>query len=191
MSTLKVTNIQHGSATNVAMVLDTAGTVKAYSTISVGNVTPSSSGAGITFPATQNASTDANTLDDYEEGTWTPTAYGGTVTGTTTYVTQRGYYVKIGKQVTINFYVAYSAMTGTGNLRVGGFPFNLIATYDAVGTLQTSNLDWGSVGQLTLYGEESNNFARIFISTDNAAWAAQQCVNESADISGSLTFYTT
>lgn len=27
----------------------------------------------IVFPATQNASSNANTLDDYEEGTWTPT----------------------------------------------------------------------------------------------------------------------
>jgi hypothetical protein len=41
-------------------------------TISVGNATPSTSGAGITFPATQSASSDANTLDDYEEGTFTP-----------------------------------------------------------------------------------------------------------------------
>ena len=35
--------------------------------------TSPSSGTGIAFPATQNASSDANTLDDYEEGTWTPT----------------------------------------------------------------------------------------------------------------------
>lgn len=40
--------------------------------IGLGNSTPSS-GMGIKFPATQSASSDANTLDDYEEGTWTPT----------------------------------------------------------------------------------------------------------------------
>jgi hypothetical protein len=42
--------------------------------IGIGGATPSASGTGITFPATASASTDANTLDDYEEGTWTPTA---------------------------------------------------------------------------------------------------------------------
>ena len=52
---------------------DFSSTIKGGATISVGGATPSASGAGITFPATQSASTDANTLDDYEEGTWTPT----------------------------------------------------------------------------------------------------------------------
>jgi hypothetical protein len=48
--------------------------------------TPSSaSGSGISFPATQSASSDANTLDDYEEGTWTPTVNNMTTTGTPAY----------------------------------------------------------------------------------------------------------
>ena len=55
-------------------------------------------GTGITFPATQSASTDANTLDDYEEGSWTPTQGGGlTVVGT---YSSFGRYIKIGKTVT-------------------------------------------------------------------------------------------
>jgi len=84
------------------MVLDTAGTVKAYSTISVGNVTPSSSGAGITFPATASASSDANTLDDYEEGTWTPGfAFGGNAVGVTYTAGNSGIYTKIGRVVTV------------------------------------------------------------------------------------------
>ncbi len=45
-------------------------TFNAYG-IGLGGTSPSS-GTGITFPATQSASSDANTLDDYEEGTWTP-----------------------------------------------------------------------------------------------------------------------
>ena len=55
----------------------------------------------IKFPATQNASADANTLDDYEEGTWTP-AYALTTPGTSsfgTYATQTGTYTKIGNKV--------------------------------------------------------------------------------------------
>jgi hypothetical protein len=42
----------------------------ATGTVVISGTTPSLN--GITFPATQVASADANTLDDYEEGTWTP-----------------------------------------------------------------------------------------------------------------------
>ena len=49
----------------------------------------------IVFNATQSASTNANTLDDYEEGTWTPTFsnYSGTDQNAT------GYYTKVGNKV--------------------------------------------------------------------------------------------
>ena len=49
---------------------------------------------GVQFPATQSASADANTLDDYEEGTWTPTA-----TGFSTNTGWSGTYTKIGRLV--------------------------------------------------------------------------------------------
>jgi hypothetical protein len=61
-------------------------------------------GTGIAFPATQSASTDANTLDDYEEGTWTPNQGTGlTVIGT---YTPSGKYTKIGRSVTVIAYIA-------------------------------------------------------------------------------------
>ena len=70
------------------------------------------------FPATQNASADANTLDDYEEGTWTPS-----VGGTATYTVQVGTYVKIGKQVTLTCRLIINAI-GTGStVKVSGVPF--------------------------------------------------------------------
>jgi hypothetical protein len=122
MSTVKVTNIQHGSATNVAMVLDTAGTVKAYSTIGVGNTTPAASGAGITFPATASASSDANTLDDYEEGTFTPSFANS---GTGTYSVQQGAYTKIGNTVKVHIFIQLSSVgTASGDLTVTNLPFS-------------------------------------------------------------------
>lgn len=78
---------------------------------------------GIKFPATQAASSDANTLDDYEEGTFTPTIEGSTAAGTGTYSTQEGYYVKIGKLVTASIALGWSAHTGTGDMQVAGLPF--------------------------------------------------------------------
>jgi hypothetical protein len=79
---------------------------------------------GIKFPATQSASTDANTLDDYEEGTWTPTlTFGGGSTGMT-YGGQLGTYVKIGKLVWLNCRVTLTAKgSSTGSARVTGLPF--------------------------------------------------------------------
>ena len=85
--------------TTPVLSLRTTGGVQTLNTISVGNATPSASGAGITFPATQSASTDANTLDDYEEGTWTPNQGTGlTVVGA---FSSSGTYVKIGSLVMV------------------------------------------------------------------------------------------
>jgi hypothetical protein len=72
------------------------GTLISATTIGVGGATPSASGAGITFPATQSASSNANTLDDYEEGTWTPVVGGVSLTG-------KGRYTKVGRLVSISF----------------------------------------------------------------------------------------
>jgi hypothetical protein len=60
------------------------------------------------FPATQNASSDANTLDDYEEGTWTPALMTGSSQPTFTYTNRGGTYVKIGRQVIAWFYALVS-----------------------------------------------------------------------------------
>jgi hypothetical protein len=78
---------------------------------------------GITFPATAVACTDANTLDDYEEGTWTPTVIGTTTAGTVTYAVRNARYTKIGRTVFVETLLNWSAGTGTGNLRVGDLPF--------------------------------------------------------------------
>ena len=102
--------------------LDASGTNKFATTIGVGGATPSASGAGVTFPATQSASTSANTLDDYEEGTFSPTIEGWTGT----YSTQFGVYTKIGNLV----YCFGRATTngGTGSFSIthpgiANFPF--------------------------------------------------------------------
>jgi hypothetical protein len=80
---------------------------------------PSNAG-GITFPATRSASSDVNTLDDYEEGTWTPS-----VGGTATYGPQRnGWYIKVGNLVTIACDLSIGTI-GTGSATtVSGLPFS-------------------------------------------------------------------
>jgi hypothetical protein len=92
--------------------IDTSGNITTYGTISVGNVTPSTSGAGITFPATQSASSDANTLDDYEEGTWTASTI--TAVNCTSVSFSEGFYTKIGNIVHIQG--TYTLTVTTANL---------------------------------------------------------------------------
>jgi hypothetical protein len=101
-----------------------SGTLISASTIGVGGATPAASGAGISFPAAFSSSSDVNTLDDYEEGTFTPTIVGTSTAGTGTYTTQVGRYTKVGNLVTIMIYLTWTAHTGTGNMRVAGSPFS-------------------------------------------------------------------
>jgi hypothetical protein len=80
------------------------------------------SGTGITFPATQSASSNANTLDDYEEGTFTPVIADGITSPT--YTVQNGTYTKIGRLVTYSIRLTLSAGTAAANLiQIGGLPF--------------------------------------------------------------------
>lgn len=78
---------------------------------------------GLQFPATQVPSADVNTLDDYEEGTFSPLIAGSTSAGTATYTHQVGWYTKIGNRVFFDIRVTWTGATGTGELRVAGLPF--------------------------------------------------------------------
>jgi hypothetical protein len=77
---------------------------------------------GISFPATQSACADANTLDDYEEGTWTPTANNVTVnSGSPGY---SGVYTKIGNIVYVQMFQSGGNITLAGDTFFSGLPFN-------------------------------------------------------------------
>jgi len=79
----------------------------------------------IKFPASPNSSSDVNTLDDYEEGTWTPVIkFGGTAVST--YSTQAGFYIKIGGVVTAGFRATVTNLgSGTGDISITGLPFTV------------------------------------------------------------------
>lgn len=80
---------------------------------------------GITFPVTQVPSADANTLDDYEEGTWTPgLTFGGNSVGMGLVAYRTGCYTKVGNIVNAYCYVALNAKgSSTGIVSVTNFPF--------------------------------------------------------------------
>ena len=138
------TSIASQTGTGTKFVVDTSPTLvtpTATTTIGVGAATPSASGAGITFPATQSASSDANTLDDYEEGTWTPSQGAGlTVIGSFSSI---GTYTKIGRFVTVRGVVSGSTSIAcaTGSEICGGLPFSSVA--DSAGSFFNGNLSQG------------------------------------------------
>jgi hypothetical protein len=106
------------------VVVDTAARIG--STIGVGGTTPSASGAGVSFPTTQSASSDANTLDDYEEGTWTPNQGAGlTVVGT---FSSTGAYTKVGRMVYVRGVVqaTSSISCSSGTAITSNLPFSCV-----------------------------------------------------------------
>ena len=119
--------------------------------------TAGANGIGIAFPTTQSDSSDANTLDDYEEGTWQGTLTGGTTTpGSPLQAT--GKYTKIGRQVSITIYFQNVNTTGyAGAVSITGLPFTEDGSR-ANGTAACYNFDFNSgtcvfvnVGVTTLY----------------------------------------
>jgi hypothetical protein len=143
-----------------------AGGIQSATTISVGNATPSTSGAGITFPATQSASSDANTLDDYEEGTFTP-SYTSTGISAITYGSGRnGYYTKVGRVVTISVNIMTDSVTSTNGsafVFISGLPFtsfnvaegnmttNIFSSSRFLANATTGGIIGNNSSQVTLY----------------------------------------
>jgi hypothetical protein len=72
----------------------------------------------IQFPATAVASANANNLDDYEEGTWTPS-----VGGTATYNSQVARYTKVGRLVNVSGRIGINAIGTGSSTTISGLPF--------------------------------------------------------------------
>ena len=99
----------------------------------------SQTGTGITFPATQNASADANTLDDWEAGTWAPSQGAGlTVVGG---FSSSGTYLKKGDEVTVwgRLTGGTTVATTAGTVAFGNLPF--VAANLAPGVIMNSASD--------------------------------------------------
>jgi hypothetical protein len=112
-----------------------SGNLLAQKCMSVGGATPSSDGAGLTFPATQSASSDANTLDDYEEGTWTPVITAAVVISGT--FTGNFNYTKCGSMVTMVIAQTGGTLTWSAGGKVfdsSGSPFAPLTTVPVVFT---------------------------------------------------------
>jgi len=181
-----------------AMTLTTAMTLDATGNLLVGVASANANGgvlqlkSGITFPATQVAASDANTLDDYEEGTFTPTIIGNTIAGVGVYVNQVGTYTKIGNQVTVWVNIEWSSHTGTGTqMYIGGLPFSLRTStgynaYAALGYINNIALTAGNF-PLILAGS-SDSFARFFQSPTGGGAATAVPMDTAGQVGFTLSY---
>tara|TARA_B100001287_G_scaffold36126_1_gene25538 strand:+ start:206 stop:2095 length:1890 start_codon:yes stop_codon:yes gene_type:complete len=150
--------------------------------ISDGNLRVAS-GHGIDFSATADSggTKENELLDDYEEGTFTPTFYYVSGTSNVSYTTQEGRYTKIGRLVSISIKMSISNIgSGNNNMRVGGLPFapvNSGVSYDyfnfsavvgmniGSGRVPFAQLeDYGGGGRITMYSYDyssSSNYSEI------------------------------
>ena len=101
------------------VVFDTLASLHGNTSIVGGTLDLSDSASGkIKFPSTASTSSDAHTLDAYEEGTWTPS-----LNRVSSYSLQLGYYTRNGNIVTTTFSMISSGAATSGNVTFGGWPF--------------------------------------------------------------------
>jgi hypothetical protein len=170
------------------MEINASGGLKTLNTIGVGNATPSTSGAGITFPATQSASSDANTLDDYEEGSFTPTIAGTSTAGSGTYSLQQGTYTKVGRAVSFRIYIAWSAHTGTGNMAIESLPFT-VSGHAAVAFGFVSGVTLTASNYLIGYADSGTTKITLLQTPTGGGSASNVALDTSADIMVAGTYF--
>lgn len=102
-------------------------------------------GGQIKFPATQAASSDANTFDDYEEGTWTPDLkFGANTAGTQS---NSGYYLKAaGLMAIVGTVTLTSKGVNTGDATITGLPFSITGSGVGV-SIRTDRITFVNVPQ--------------------------------------------
>lgn len=128
---------------------------------------------GIKFQATQNASSDANTLDDYEEGTWTPTF--DTSGGNTFTQSGTGIYTKIGRNVTASGIINWTAKSGGAGVNIS-LPFATISTGGWRG-----GVTYGTITNMTFVSatkiitaslDPSSSYFSLRYANNGATWSA-------------------
>ena len=148
--------------------------------------------AGVKFPATQVASTDVNTLDDYEEGTWTPVIGGDGGQSGQSYASQLGSYTKKGREVTINFFATLTAKgTITGTVQIHGLPFGSESTYYAPGACSFWNNMGASFVHVGIYLAPGASSAYLTgITAAAAACIANRTTSDITDNTGLMGSFT-
>jgi hypothetical protein len=135
---------------------------------------------GIKFPATQVTSADGNTLDDYEEGTWSPSF--SLDSGSASGVSSSGSYTKIGRKVTVTFVISFSSVSAAAINTITNFPFTVHnVTEQSVGSVR-ENSNTGFQWHIRANANQTTGIIRRY---DNA-----QGLLDGHFFTGSVTYFT-
>ena len=176
--------------------------VRIYSTgnvkINDGDLVIGTAGHGIDFSAqtassTTGASMSAELLDHYEEGSWTGNILGGSSTGSVSYTNNDCWYTRIGRQVTVVYYMNWTNGTGSGDLNIHGLPFTVSTSHQVTGSVMSNNLEWpnnASTGSnVVTHTWGGVNYFRLYTSQDGGGWQAVS-YDSTAAIIGTMTYFT-
>ena len=166
---------------NCAFKFASAATVPIGTTVSLTEVARVTT-TGITFNGDTAA---ANALDDYEEGTWTPS-----VGGNATYLIREGRYTKIGRLVHVSFYFTVTTVGTGSSTDISGLPFTPLADTGGSSLSYWTGLD-SSV--CTLIGYIYGSATTIYLySNTGAATLIQQnsVIKNSSTFQGHLSYFT-
>lgn len=140
------------------------------------------------FPEPQVPSTNANTMDDYEEGSWTPVIGGSGGQSGQVYASQVGRFVKIGKMVWAQGYANLSNKgTITSNVEIQGLPFT---SEDTVNVYAAATYSYWTLATnwILITGYANPNTTTIRVSGISAAGTGPPASLTTADIANNTDF---
>ena len=151
------------------------------------------SGYGVQFSVAGGTGTSTSgTLDDYEEGTWTPNVGGGGVT----WLYNQGVYTKVGRLVTVTFWLqAGSTDSSTGTVSIVGLPFATNSVGRNTAAIRAYNLNNVPSGTHGLIGWTSGNATSVTVNFVTGGMTGGTAINTNvwqhgAEIHFSLTYMT-
>ncbi len=170
------------AGTTGTLTIDSSGNLSHNKDISAATLTSvgliTATGGQIAFPATAVPSADANTLDDYEEGTWEPSLIGNVETDPDpTYTQQNGWYRKIGSLVTVGFGIVINvAGNNTSTIKITNLPFTALAGINySVGIFRVTAALKANV--ISFFPEVYPNTTYAFVYGATTAAATQEGMN--------------
>ena len=152
-------------------------------TLSTGNLVIGTSGKGIDFSATSGTGT-SELLDDYEEGTWTPS-----IGGSATYTARTGTYTKVGRLVSIQGDITINVI-GSGSIyTISGLPFTAGASQSgSVGSF--TSLNTGNIVFISCYVDSgTTNLSFNGLSAAGASSGLLAPFGNAAQIQFSISYY--
>ena len=149
--------------------------------------------AGVALGVAASSNASSNTLDDYEEGSWTPAFTGSSGSaGSVAHSVQEGYYTKIGRLVTCQFNLTLTNRgSWSGEARLTGLPFDPADTFPAAGSVSLDNVNVpNDASGHDVYVNPGATYFRFYYTQDFASRTFVQVnqVTDSADFNGTISY---